>query len=147
MRASEREAPASATCLESPQPEVPAITQVKWLRDLDFIFSATFRIALRLQLYGFGAQRPEGTVAVDQGGRMAALCEGRPSCGHLRVPIPVLPTAVLVLPFEVDHHVGQESLSVLPVCDWCDLGSHSKHSTRQPARELAWAGTGSFLLL
>lgn len=87
---------------------------------------------------------------------MAALCEGRPSCGHLRVPIPALPTAVLGLPFEVDHHMGQVSLkphmgqvslSVLPVCDWCDLGLHSKHSTRQPARELAWAGTASSLLL
>lgn len=41
--------------------------------------------------------------------------------------------AVLLLPFGVDHHVGQVSFSVLPGCDLGDLGSHSKHSTLQPA--------------
>lgn len=41
--------------------------------------------------------------------------------------------AVLLLPFEVDHHVGQVSLSVLPGCDLGDRGSHSKHSILQPA--------------
>lgn len=47
--------------------------------------------------------------------------------------------AELVLLFEVDHHVGQVSLSVLPGCNLCDLGSHSKHSTPYPAgAHLGW---------
>lgn len=50
--------------------------------------------------------------------------------------------AELVLLFEVDHHVGQVSLSVLPGCNLCDLGSHSKHSTPYPAGVEVWSSPG-----